>query len=36
VKRKKIAFFFKQWGGINKKKQGRILEGKIYDEMPTY
>ncbi len=34
--KKKIAFFFKQWGGINKKKQGRILEGKIYDEMPTY
>ena len=29
-----IAFFFKQWGGVNKKKSGRLLDGKIYDEMP--
>ena len=29
-----IPFFFKQWGGVNKKKNGRLLEGKIYDEMP--
>lgn len=29
-----VAFFFKQWGGINKKKTGRLLNGKIYDEMP--
>ena len=29
-----IPFFFKQWGGINKKKNGRQLEGKIWDEMP--
>ncbi|MEP7143969.1 MAG: DUF5131 family protein, partial [Ferruginibacter sp.] len=28
------AFFFKQWGGTNKKKNGRILEGKTWDEMP--
>ncbi|MBN2425788.1 MAG: phage Gp37/Gp68 family protein [Calditrichaceae bacterium] len=28
------AFFFKQWGGINKKKSGRLLEGRIYDDMP--
>ena len=28
------AFFFKQWGGNNKKAAGRILNGKIYDEMP--
>lgn len=28
------AFFFKQWGGTNKKKAGRKLEGKIYNEMP--
>lgn len=28
-------FFFKQWGGTNKKKTGRVLEGKIWDEMPT-
>jgi len=30
-----ISFFFKQWGGINKKKNGRKLEGKIWDEMPS-
>jgi len=29
-----VPFFFKQWGGINKKKTGRLLEGKIWDEMP--
>ena len=29
-----VAFFFKQWGGTNKKKAGRILNGKTYDEMP--
>ena len=29
-----VSFFFKQWGGINKKKAGRILNGKTYDEMP--
>lgn len=29
-----IPFFFKQWGGINKKKTGRILNGRTYDEMP--
>ncbi|HLX13813.1 MAG TPA: DUF5131 family protein [Bradyrhizobium sp.] len=28
------AFFFKQWGGRNKKAAGRILNGKTYDEMP--
>jgi protein gp37 len=27
-------FFFKQWGGINKKKTGRLLEGKTWDAMP--
>lgn len=30
-----IAFFFKQWGGVNKKKTGRLLNGRTYDEMPT-
>tara|TARA_B100001179_G_C18540906_1_gene381548 strand:- start:110 stop:763 length:654 start_codon:yes stop_codon:yes gene_type:complete len=30
------AFFFKQWGGINKKKTGRLLRGRTYDEMPEY
>jgi protein gp37 len=29
-----VAFFFKQWGGVNKKKTGRILEGKTWDDMP--
>lgn len=28
------AFFFKQWGGKNKKAAGRTLNGKTYDEMP--
>lgn len=28
------AFFFKQWGGTNKKKTGRELNGKTYNEMP--
>jgi len=28
-------FFFKQWGGFNKKKNGRLLHNKIYDEMPS-
>lgn len=27
-------FFFKQWGGINKKKNGRLLDGKLWDEYP--
>jgi len=30
----KTAFFFKQWGGKNKKKTGRLLEGKTYSAMP--
>ncbi|MDO8367725.1 MAG: phage Gp37/Gp68 family protein [Saprospiraceae bacterium] len=30
----KVAFFFKQWGGTNKKKSGRLLDGRTYDEMP--
>jgi len=29
------AFFFKQWGGKNKKKAGRVLEGRTWDEMPN-
>jgi len=34
-KKENIDFFFKQWGGVNKKKAGRTLDGKIYDEMPA-
>jgi protein gp37 len=31
----KVAFFFKQWGGVNKKKAGRLLNGRTYDVMPA-
>jgi protein gp37 len=31
-----VAFFFKQWGGTNKKKAGRLLNGRTYDEMPQF
>jgi protein gp37 len=30
-----VPFFFKQWGGVNKKKRGRILDGRTWDEMPV-
>ena len=30
-----VPFFFKQWGGVNKKKNGRALENKIWDETPV-
>ena len=30
-----VAFFFKQWGGVNKKTVGRKLDGRIYDGMPA-
>lgn len=30
-----VPFFFKQWGGVHKKKVGRKLEGKTWDEMPA-
>ncbi len=29
-----IPFFFKQWGGVNKKKAGRLLAGQTWNEMP--
>ena len=32
--RKGIPFFFKQWGGVFKKRTGRILDGRTWDEMP--
>ena len=32
--RSNIPFFFKQWGGTNKKKSGRLLEGRTWDEIP--
>lgn len=29
-----VPFFFKQWGGVRKKRAGRELNGRFYDEMP--
>lgn len=29
-----VPFFFKQWGGTNKSKSGRLLEGRTWDDMP--
>jgi protein gp37 len=34
-RRSGTAFFFKQWGGKNKKAAGRILRGRTFDEMPS-
>jgi protein gp37 len=33
--RAKVPFFFKQWGGVNKKKTGRSLDGEYWDQMPA-
>lgn len=30
-----VPFFFKQWGGVNKKKTGRLLERRYWDQMPA-
>lgn len=35
-KKADVAFFFKQWGGTNKKKTGRKLNGRTWDEMPEF
>lgn len=29
-----VPFFFKQWGGTRKKKMGRLLDGRLWNEMP--
>lgn len=29
-----VPFFFKQWGGTNKKKTGRLLDGRTWNQMP--
>jgi protein gp37 len=34
-RRHKTAFFFKQWGGATSKSGGRVLDGRIYDEVPS-
>ncbi len=31
---KGVPFFFKQWGGTNKKASGRLLEGRTWDQTP--
>jgi protein gp37 len=30
----RVPFFFKQWGGVNKKATGRHLDGKLYNDLP--
>lgn len=30
-----VPFFFKQWGGVNKKQTGRLLKGKTWDQYPN-
>jgi protein gp37 len=34
-RRAHVPFFFKQWGGKNKKQAGRILDGRTWDQMPS-
>jgi len=31
----RVPFFFKQWGGLRKKRAGRVLEGRLWDQMPA-
>ncbi len=33
-RRARVPFFFKQWGGVWKKRNGRMLDGRTWDEMP--
>jgi protein gp37 len=33
--RQSVPFFFKQWGGVHKKKAGRVLDGRVWDEYPV-
>ena len=33
--RSRVSFFFKQWGGVHKKRAGRLLEGRTWDELPS-
>lgn len=35
-RRANVPFFFKQWGGKNKKQAGRVLDGRTWDEMPAH
>jgi protein gp37 len=29
-----VPFFFKQWGGVQKKRAGRVLDGRMWSDMP--
>ena len=31
-----VPFYFKQWGGVFKKRRGRVLDGRTWDEMPRF
>ena len=31
----RVPFFFKQWGGVQKSRNGRELDGRTWDEMPS-
>jgi len=33
--RANVPFFFKQWGGFFRKRNGRTLDGRTWDEIPT-
>ena len=30
-----VAFFFKQWGGVSKKRNGRMLQGRTWNDLPS-
>lgn len=34
--KQRVPFFFKQWGGVQKHRSGRILLGRTYDELPCF
>jgi protein gp37 len=34
--RQSVPFFFKQWGGVYKKRAGRLLDGRVWDEYPVH
>ena len=31
----RVPFFFKQWGGVSKKRTGRVLDGRLWDQFPA-
>ena len=35
-RRQGVEFFFNQWGGVRKKQNGRVLNGRIYDGLPKF